>query len=93
MEISMQDRKFYLAYFRTQMRASQVMLESDVKLSQESKKWLEELCKYCKECHKLIRKKKTVIPDRPDTLTLSEKGAKEIQAAIERLMESIKNAQ
>lgn len=69
------------------------MLESDVELSQESKKWLEELCKYCKECHKLIRKKKTVIPDRPDTLTLSEKGAEEVQAAIERLMEEIKNAQ
>lgn len=93
MEISMQDRKFYLAYFRTQMRASQAMLESDVELSQESKKWLEELYEYCKECHKLIRKKKTVIPDRPDTLTLSEKGAEEVQAAIERLMEEIKNAQ
>lgn len=55
--------------------------------------WLEELYKYCKECHKLILKKKTVIPDRPDTLTLSENGAKEVQTAIERLMEDTKNAQ
>lgn len=93
MEISLQDRKFYLAYFRTQMRASQLMLKSNVGLSQESKEWLEELYKYCKECHKLILKKKTVIPDRPDTLTLSENGAKEVQTAIERLMEDTKNAQ
>ena len=35
MEISLQDRKFYLAYFRTQMRASQLMLESNMLANQK----------------------------------------------------------
>lgn len=90
MVIEEEDRTHFLWFYRAIAKGSQLTLDESPNLSAEAKAWVTAQHDYAAKCHKLLLKRKMVLPDQPDDSNVPNEVFEEVSRATARINEAIK---